>query len=319
MRAKRIYLLIMCCWLAACQEYGTEENDYSGPTGTNLQNVVFLTGNNVQQTISAFRLDDSGFTFLKTILATSPRTEAQLPLGKYQFLFAASYGNNTRMNIPVAGSTLLPAIRFTVLSDERNPENIREGDELFLQEGKVDSVYAIEGSSTIRASLKRAVAQIILQVKRGWSESERNYIPLPYPDDSIIRYFSNIRLDIENVSTAVDAYGIPQGQSTLSVTFPATAQDSITPEGFAVYTGPFFFPAANGESISLKLNLYRSDDSPQPDLSLTKYAKVKRNEQLILTAWITKDWNMIAVTADTRPISRETDGEQDIWDDHIVF
>lgn len=319
MRAKKLYFLIFLGWLTACSETGTEENVYPEPSATTFQPILFLTGSQGQQTITAFRQGDTGFAFLKTIPVTGPRTEAQLPIGKYQFLFAGSYGINTGINAATPGVTLFPAMRFSILPDETDPTYIRPGDELFLQEGKIDSIYLLEGPTTIRATLKRAVAQVILYIKRGYLSSTGEYVPQPYQNDSIVRYFSDIRLDIGNAGTAVDAFGTPEGQGTLSVTLAANSQDSITPEGFAVYQGPFFFPSADGQPLQLKLNLYRREDSPQPDLALTRQATVKRNEQLILNAWVTSDWNIIAVTADVRPISRETEGEQDIWDDNITF
>ncbi len=319
MRAKKLYFLIFLGWLTACSETGTEENTYPELPASIFQPILFLTSSEGQQTISAFRQGETGFTFLKTIPVTGPRTEAQLPLGKYQFLFAGSYGTNTGMNTAITGVTLFPDMRFNVLPDAINPANIRPGDELFLQEGKADSVYLLEGPTTIRATLKRAVAQVILYIKRGYLSSTGEYVPQPYQNDSIVRYFSDIRLDISNAGTAVDAFGTSEGQGTLSVTLAANSQDSITPEGFAVYKGPFFFPSANDEPIQLRLNLYRREDSPQPDLALVRQTTVKRNEQLILNAWVTSDWNIIAMTADVRPISRETPGEQDIWDDNITF
>lgn len=319
MKAKIIYFLIVTGWLTACSETGTEKMDFPEPTQATLQNVVFLAENKTQQTISVFRNGGSGFTFMKTIAATGIRTEAQLPRGKYQFLFAGSYGINTGMNTPVPGVTLFPAMRFTALSNDTDPDYIREGDELYLPEEKADSIYTIEGPTLIRTTLKRAVAQVVLHVKRGWPTVHGEFNPLPYQNDSIVRYFSSIQLDIVNAATAVDANSIPEGQATVSVDFAANTRDSITPEGFAIYSGPFFFPAANEEDVVLKLNLYRSDNSPQPDLSMSRTATVKRNEQIILNAWVTSDWNVIGITADTRPISQETTGEENIWDDHITF
>lgn len=319
MGVRIIYILIIFSWFTACSRTETEENNTFIPTEATSRNVVFLTENKIQQTISVFRQVDSGFVFIKTIPVTSNRTDTQLPIGNYQFLFASSYGDHTEMNIPIPGSTLFPEMKFSVLPDESNPTYTHEGDELFLQEGKVDSIYVINNSTTIHATLKRAVAQVIIHVNRGWHTGDGQYTSLPYQNDSIIRYFSQICLNIENIGTAVDAHGTSEGQGMLTVAIPAEARDHITGEGFAVYTGPFFFPAANGETVLLKLSLYRNEDSPQPNLSLTKQATVKRNEQLILTAWITSDWNIIDVTADTKTISCENEGEQGTWDDHITF
>lgn len=316
MKAKYIYLLAMMSCLSACSDITTEEQDIAAPVQTAYQKVTFLAESETQQTISAFRRGDSGFAFLKTILFTGTRTEAQLPVGSYKFLFAGSYGTNMTLNTPEPGTTLFPSMRFSVLPDGTG--NFRQADELFLQHGNVDSVYTIQEPSTIRAELTRAVAQVVICVKRGTSDGSGNYTPLPYTDDSIMRYFSNIQLDIEHAATSVDAFGNTEGEGNLSVTIPANTPDSITPEGFAVYTGPFFLPAANGAAIDLTLHLYRHASGPQPDLSLAMQATAERNVQLILTAWVTADWNFIGITADTRAISRETDGEQDIWEDNIM-
>lgn len=320
MRVKKIYLLMLLGGLSACSDdIGTAENESPESTQAALQKVVFLTENQIQQTISAFRQGDSGFAFVKSIPVTNARTETQLPLGNYQFLFAASSGNNTGATTPVPGLTLFPDMKFTAIPNTAEPAYIRESNELFLQDEKADSIYVIEGKTTIRATLKRAVARVIICIRRGWCNDDGQYTSLPYQDDSIVRYFNHIRLEIENAGTEVDARCIYEGQGTLSVTIPANSPDSLTPEGFAVYTGPFFFPAANQEPVLLKLNLYRSENSPQPDLSLSRQVTLKRNEQIILNAWVTNDWNIIGITADTEPISREIDGEQEIWDDNLTI
>lgn len=319
MGTKVLYILMLWGCLAACTKTGTEEKDFDGPASRAYQNVVFLTENNVKQTISVFRQGESGFAFLKTIPVTGSRTEAQLPVGNYQFLFAGFYGENTLLNTPVPGTTLFPAMRFSVLPEDINPGYLRKGDELFLQDEKADKLYEILGPTTIKATLKRAVSRVVIYIKRGWAEDEIHYIPLPYQNDSIVRYFSNIRLDIGNVGTAVDALCVPEGQGKLSVTIPAGERDTLTSEGFAVYNGPFFFPAANGQAVDINLSLFRSADSPQPDLSLNCQATLERNQQLILNAWVTSDWNFIGITADTEPITRETEGEQDVWDDNVTI
>lgn len=317
MGAKKLYILMFLGFLAACSEENTEEGDFPGRTKAAYRNVVFLSENNMRQTISVFRQGEAGFVFMETIPVTAARTETQLPVGSYQFLFAGSYGENTEMNATVPGLTLFPSMRFTVLADEADPDCMRNGDELFLQDGRTDSVYLIEGTTTVRATLKRAVARVIVNVRRGSAAGNGEYLPLPYQNDSIVRYFNSIRLEIEHAGRAVDARGIPEGEGKLAVTVPAARRDSLTPDGFAVYKGPFFFPGAN--PVDIKLTLYRAENSPQPDLSLSCRAAVKRNEQLILNAWVTDDWNFIGVTADTEAISRETEGEQDVWDDNITY
>lgn len=319
MGAKKLYILMFLGFLAACAQENAEEGDFPGRTKAAYRNVVFLTENSMRQTISVFRQGDSGFVFMETIPVTEARTETQLPEGNYQFLFAGSYGKDTEMNAAVPGITLFPSMRFTVLADEADPDYMRNGDELFLQDGKADSVYVIQGTTTVRATLKRAVARVIVNVRRGIATGNGEYVPLPYQNDSIVRYFNTIRLEIENAGKAVDARGIAEGKGKLSVTVPASSKDSLTPEGFAVYEGPFFFPASNRQPVDIKLTLYRAENSPQPDLSLSCRAAVKRNEQLILNAWVTDDWNFIGVTADTEAISRETEGEQDVWDDNITY
>ena len=197
MGVKIRYLLLVLGGFAACSDVVTGGDD-PGAVLASPQPVVFLTRGNIQQTISVFREGDSGFTFLETVPVTGNRTVVDLPVGKYQFLLAGSYGENTDMNTPAKGTTIFGDMCFTVLPDDTDADCIRGGDELFLQDEKADSIYDIQGSTTIRATLKRAVARAIVYIRRGWLSDDGQYISLPYQNDSIIRYFSKVRLDIGN-------------------------------------------------------------------------------------------------------------------------
>ena len=322
MGAKKIFYLILLGIATACS--GPEEESTLPPAPlAAMQRVSFLNLPATGYTVSAFRENNNSFTFFESftaIGATDGKMEIQLPVGNYQFLFASSYGTNTLQQPahPVISTTPFSAMQF--VTREATDGMLMPADELFLQDAKADSIYQIYNPTTIKCTLKRAVAQAILYVKRGWKERENQYQAFPYSgDDNILKHFDQIKMEINGVGKSVDGLSIPSGQGDVSLTYAPSDCDSITDQGFAKFIGPFFFPPANGGEVNAHITLFPSSDSPQPQLSTTTTPTiVHRNEQLIITVWITNDWNFIGVTADTSPIRKENTGDSGIWDDIIT-
>lgn len=287
------------------------------------KSVIFFSEELVKYTVIAFREEQGSYSFLqqfKNGWSDDGKLEVQLPVGNYKFLFASSYDMNTILQPEFQlAQTTFDEMKFSVKEDNATNGLLRAGDELFLQDQGADSIYEITTSSTIRCTLKRAVAQVRLFVKRGRKVGENLYEPLPYSvDESIIRYFNKIGIDIHGVGEAVDARCISKGKGYISEEIPMTDCDSVTREGFVTFTGPFFFPSVDDKSVDFIITLYASENAPQPKTLTLKTSHVlARNQQLIITAWIVDDWNFIGVTTDIQPIRNEIDGEQDIWGDNV--
>lgn len=322
MKTKHILYLILLGTAVACSN--TDEETLSSPEDpASTRSVYFLSETVTDYTISAFREGNNGFAFLKTFPSSGRadgQTEIQLPVGNYQFLVASGYGTNTTQQPknPVQATTLFGDMRFVAQPATDNPANILPAEELFLQDTGVDSIYSLYTAETIQINLKRSVAQVILFIKRGQKAGDNQFEPLPYQQDSILRYFSAVELQLENIGTSVDLHSLSDGAAAMTVSYPATAYDSITTEGFATFTGPFFFPPKGNELLRFHVKLHPATGSPQPELTLTTSGKVGRNERLIVTAWITSDWNFIGLTADTQPITAEIPGEDGIWGDIVT-
>lgn len=322
MKTKHILYLILLGTAVACSN--ADEVTISSPEApATTRSVYFLNETVTDYTISAFREGNNGFAFLKTIPSSGRadgQTEVQLPVGNYRFLVASGYGDRIiqQPENPAQATTLFEDMRFVVNQATGNPANLQAAQELFLQDTLVDSVYSLYAPQTIQINLKRAVAQAVLFIKRGQKTGDNRFEPLPYQQDSILRYFSAVELQLENAGTSVDLHSVSDGTAAMTVNYPTSTYDSITTEGFAAFTGPFFFPPKGNEPLRFHVKLIPTAGSPQPELTLTTSGKVGRNERLLITAWITSDWNLIGLTADTRPITAEIPGEDGIWDDTVT-
>ena len=322
MKAKHLFYLVLLGTAVACS---APQEEAALPPAPSLltRSVRFQSENLKDYTIFAFLEGDNGFAYLNTFPSSGRadgQTEVQLPVGNYQFIVASGFGHSIlpEPQHPVQAATLAGDMRFKAQTTAENAASLQPGEELFLPDAKADSVYPLYTASNIQINLKRAVSQALIYIKRGRKIGENIYEALPYSQDSIVRYFSRVELQLENAGTAVDAHSTSSGEAPLVVTYPAAARDSITPEGFAAFTGPFFFPPAGNVPLQFSVKLYPSANSPLPELSLSTTGKAARNERLIITVWITQDWNFIGVTADTSPIQKENTGDSGIWDDIIT-
>lgn len=320
MRTLHIFYLILLGTAVACS--GREEETTLPPAPVAAtQNIRFSSEAVTDYTVSAFREGGNGFVYLNSFASsgrTDGRTDIQLPVGNYKFLVATGYGHSILLSpqSPEQGTTRFEELKFVAQTTDGS--NLQAGEELFLPDTLVDSVYRLQTATTIELNLERAMAQTLLYIKRGRKTGENQFVAIPYEQDSIVRYFSQIDLQLENVASSIDVYGTPEGEASMRLEYPATAYDSITSEGFAAYTGPFFFPPIEKKPLQFLVKLLPSADSPQPELSLTSTGKVGRNERLVITVWITNDWNFIGVTADTHPIQKEQDGDTGIWDNTVT-
>lgn len=327
MKRRKIYYLLLLGLMTACSkpEATALLSEPETASAAATQKIQFLNLGTKDYTIHAFRENISAaYVYTASFEArgtTDGQLQVELPVGNYQFLFTHLPGNHIRFS----PSLLTPATRFEettfiVQPDLTNGNNyLLEADELYLQDKKADSVYRITEATTIRCTLERAVAQLVFFVKRGQKTAEGHFEPLPYSNnENIARYFNNIEVNIQGIGNSVDALSVPTGNGNLKMDYPASSYDSITNEGFAAYTGPFFFPAESDAPITVSIQLNPAATAPQPALAITTQGVVKRNQQYMVTIWVTQDWNFVDVNAETRPIEDEINGEQDIWDDQVT-
>lgn len=292
--------------------------------GTNPASALYRTtfvAENPDYAVWVFRKGSEQFTYLQTVRSgwsADGKVTAELPVGEYKFLFTYFPEKNTGvLPAPQSDKSQLEDLRFVI---QHTPQgSLLPGDELFLPEGKVDSVYQIWGENSVEAKLKRVVSQVNLLVKRGIKNPDGSYTALPYmAGDSILQHIGHIELKLKNLGTSLDVHGKSYGSGQLDYVWQAAERDSLTREGFATYTGPFFFPAADEGEIQFELTLFPGNDAPHKELSMQISHKVELNRQIFITAWITDDWNFIDVSVKTEPITDRISGEEGVWDDVVT-
>lgn len=313
-----LYLTLLLAG-AACSDHPesfSPEPDSRGPQAT----LTFSAGAGTPDySVSIFEQKGTEFLFSHTITTgwtEDGKLQTHLPIGKYRFLFARNYGQNTLLQPELQkGITLFDSLRFITRSEANK---LYASDELFLQDRKADSTYAISGNTTIACTLKRSVSQILLQVKRGKSGANNTFTPLPFTgDENILSLFGQIRLELEGIGKASDIKGNYYGSGFLSTTWKAGEADSIITGGFAAFTGPYFFPGADEAPIRIRVSLLSVNNDPAAILQMETTATPKRNERLIVTAWYSVSNFPVGISITTTPIRDNINGEEGIWDDIV--
>ena len=321
MKAKIIIYLAFISILGACSASG-EQAPIQPIATAELQRVTFATANDAPYSIAVFREANHVFLYQKTLntgWSENGKLTTELPVGNYQFLFALHDGENTLLSPELTpNATTFSELKFISRQHPDNNMLILPADELFLPESHADSIYRITESCTIKCTLQRAVCQTLLYIKRGQKTEDGNYMPIAYENNkNILQSLSSVEMSLQQAGTGTTVNAVSEGQGEIISDFDLSAPDILTTEGFAVFKGPFFFPAENNGEITARITLNPATDSPQPVLTSTVKSNLQRNQQLIITVWVTNDWNFIGVEADTRAINKEIDGNQDIWDDQV--
>ena len=321
MKVKMIIYLACISILGACSTSG-EETLLQPVTQAGFQRVTFTRANNIPYSIAVFREFNHVFLYQKTLntgWTGNGQLTTELPIGNYLFLFALHYGQNTLLSPELfPNETPFNELKFLSQQDPDNEGLILPADELFLPETHADSIYHITASSTIKCTLQRAVCQTLLYIKRGQKTDDGHYLPIAYENNkNILQSLSSIKMNLQQTGTATTVNAVSTGQGEILSDFDLSAPDTLTTEGFAVFKGPFFFPAENNGEITARITLEPATNSPQPVLTSTVTSNLQRNQQFIITIWVTNDWNFINVEADTREMNREIEGIKDIWDDQV--
>lgn len=263
-----------------------------------------------------FGRNDTDFTYLKSISGgwnDKGERSVSLEVGDYKFLFYKSDLVNTRLLPDPLTQVKTEAIKISVREDEEHVGYHLPADEVFLPltPEMADKLYEIRGEDTVRNTLTRAVGQIVLELKRGASESGKTD-SLPYPPGkTIMDNIEKVILDVSNVGEAVNPAG---GIGSTRTLWTNTTPSSITESGFAHFEGPFVFPSGTGGETIIKVTLVPKSGSPFPEMSQTVAGMIERNKKLVVTLWLTSTYRFIGITVKTDPISETKKGDEGIWE-----
>lgn len=300
----------------------TEVEEATGGDETPSVPVTFRTDAGTDMSLYIFRKKGDLFLYRSEIdkgWTTDGRLTIQMDKGDYQFLCVKSDKQGIELSpSPLQTDTPLEGVYFKALPDPAYEGRILPVNELFLPEPDAATrVYSIQGGETVAYTLKRVVSQLILMLKRG-REDAAGYVPDPYPaGENILQTIRKIEVTIAGAGASANIYGT-QGAATLSTTLSEANKDSLTQEGFAVFTGPFFFPPSSASPVEVSVSIYPADEAQGKTIRKVVNGAVKKNEQLCVVLWIgadtqpSEDW-LLGLTVDTRPISEETEGDKGLW------
>ncbi len=313
MKGRRI-VYWACLLLAVSCESKNEGIDSVDPV-LSARTVTFL-GETEDVSVLIFGRNSTGFTYQKGVFSGWVNGRLKIPLerGEYKCLFYKSSFVHTEL-FPDLRENETPWENVKIMSrpDPGQKGYVLPADEVFLPSSEVlaNTIYVVPENDTVRSTLTRAVGKIILQLKRGFSESG-NIDSLPYAAGSnIMDEIEQISLDITGVGEAVNIAG---GLGKASMEWTASSADRITSSGFAVFDGPFVFPPAAGEKTKVGITLKPKSGSPFPPMSRSVEGNIVRNEKLVITLWLTSTYRFVGVQVRRDPIQDETQGDAGLWE-----
>ncbi len=314
-----IYGIIFLIMVAAC----SDKDNLTDETNSSLTRTTFAyTADADDVSVLIFGKGNEGFTYLRTLSSgwVNNRISTNLELGEYKFLFCLVPGTETTFTPTSLDNSIgMEDIRIHAKTDN---EPLRQGyvlpvEEIWMPETEAlaDTPYIIEGNELISNTLKRAVSQVEVILKRAEIGQNNEITPVPYGEGSnIMNDIKSIVLDIEGVGEYIDYKGSHGLSRTYYYTQTAT---DFTNEGFAHFEGPFVFPTETTDPANVKITIQPTDSTKDP-MSTTVSGKLERNKKLIITLWISSPdepiVSVIDITVDTEEISLSTDGDKGIWE-----
>lgn len=316
-----LFLIFLSCSDTRIEEVETE---LGGEGGQGVP-VTFRAGESTDVSLYIFRKEADRFVYRSEInkgWSAQGKVTTRLDKGTYQFLFVKSDGQGTQLSpSPLQSNTSMEEMYFNALPDPARQGGILPVNELFLPDPDAATrIYSIEGEETVSCTLKRAVSRLLVAVKRGHGENGV-YTPAPYPaGENIFQTIGKVEVTLSGVATATNVWAT-KGSATLFTAFAEADKDSLTQEGFAAFTGPFFFPPSEGEGVEVAVAIYPADQTEGEIIRKVVNGQVKKNEQLCVVLWIEPEAEpgpdpnrSILVAVDTRPISQETEGDKGVWE-----
>lgn len=264
-----------------------------------------------------FGHSNNGFKYLRSIntgWSVDGKVSTLLEIGTYKFLFLKYISVNTTFYPnSLNTSTNFEDIKIVAKEDPLNNGYLIPVDELWLPETEAmaDETYLINNPTTVYNTLKRAVSQVQLNIKRGYNKGT-TIAPYPFSDGkNIMDNIKEIKLDIAGVGEAVTISG---GEGSSKTQYSSQAATEITTEGYAVFEGPLVFPNGTGANSSVKITIVPKDGSAFPVMTADVEGLLERNKKLEITLWLTSTYKFINVTVKTEPISESEDGDLGIWE-----
>lgn len=204
-------------------------------------------------------------------------------------------------------------IKFETTADPLNAGYVSAVDEIWLPRTKeiAEKSYLINDSITIRDTLKRAVSQVVLHIKRTSDDAVKR-TPFPFPKGrNIMEQIKEVKMDINGVGKYITIAGGFGSEKTLYSSKTAT---EITGEGFARFDGPLVFPNGTGKDTDVNITITPIDNSPYPIMTNNVKGLLERNKKLVITLWMTSTYKFVNIEVKIEPISKETDGDSGIWE-----
>lgn len=311
---KHTFILLATLAAAACSR-----EQETGPIGGSGSGTVEIStraeGGYEGTSVLAFRKADDGRYAYQSRFdgpwKADGTASVTLPLGDYRFVFFRSPSVSTSAVEPQTGVTEPEQIRFTAKADAAG--NILPADEIFLPaEAETAAEYHIADPTTVRSVLTRAVSRVDILLKRGRTDGT-GFTEMPYTDGrTVLDEMDNLNIEINGVGTTLYVGGT-QGSGSTAVRFTPRQAAEVSPEGFARFTGPLVFPPAPGKGLNVTAAYNPAAGSAVPVLTGSASSALTANRVLEVTLWITSDYKFIEITAETRPISAETDGDSGLW------
>lgn len=242
------------------------------------------------------------------------KVSALLDIGYYKFLFIKSAQATTSFSPTLQpGATSFDNVKIKATADVANPGYLLPVDEIWLPSiEEANEEYEILDPAYIQDTVRRAVSQVILNIKRGYHNGT-TYVPIPFKQGvDITNIIKTIDMDIIGVGESIDIYG--SYGSAHKTRFTANTPTEITTDGFAVFKGPFLFPPEDGNDSQVNIVITPQDDSPFPEMRKDITGKLEKNYQLVITLWLTETYQIFDITVDTTPITDSKEGDKGIWE-----
>lgn len=294
--------------------------------------------------VHIFRKNGNNFLYEQTVREgwNEGKATARLTPDVYKFLFAASYGNNTRL----APGQLTPAVRFdevVFLNRKDDAGNLSAADELYLQypDGEGSKAHPVQADDTISCLMKRAAAKLEIRIEHYERQNGTDSL-IPYTDGNHPLKDDFAAIDVTFTGTGegctpAGGYGYGTTRFALDPALAVSGDD-----GAATIDGPFLFPPAPGTGQSaVRFNLRPVAGAALTGEALaceiTEGVTLKRNYRLRLTLRIYTATTPpdvpdvpdipdvpdvpaepdvpvdIRIQADITPITAETAGDEGMW------
>lgn len=277
--------------------------------------------------VLAFRLQGGSFLYETTVTGewttSAPDADgkvvytrtAQLPIGTYQFLFAAGYGTQTSLSPAAPGeSTAFEDVSF---QNTLSGDNILPADELYMQYPLADAAeeYEISDPTRVECTMRRVVSRLILLLKRGHKEGG-SFVPEPYPspvEDNITHHLESIDITLDPVAQSIS----PAGSSGVGTTTASVGTDGGAVDGDGFVSLPtFFFIPTGGQLTKAAFTFHLKEGSGLDNLTQEvdlSHITLTSNQELEIILWFNSFDKPVLIGAEVNTTFSEQDGDQGTW------